>query len=126
MFFRFWHEVAHELDLADVDADLIQEIHRDISSGNRDNFTASMLNRGTQTVGRPIPHLSALKHCTGEAEYLDDMPRQHSELFGALVMAKRAHATLDSIDYAPALKMPGVVGYIDKDSLPSGDRKSVV
>ncbi|CAI7670474.1 unnamed protein product [Penicillium pancosmium] len=120
MFFRFWHEAVHELGLADVDADLIQEIHRDISSGNRDNFTSSMLNRGTQTVGRPIPHLSALKHCTGEAEYVEDMPRQHNELFGALVMSKRAHATLNSIDYAPALKMPGVVGYIDKDSLPAG------
>ena len=120
LFFRFWHEVIHELCLAKVDADLIQEIHRDISTGNRDNFTASMRNRGTQTVGRPIPHLSALKHCTGEAEYVDDMPRQHNELFGALVMSKRAHAKLLSIDYTAALEMPGVVGFIDKDSLPMG------
>ncbi|CAI0643803.1 unnamed protein product [Colletotrichum noveboracense] len=120
MFFRFWHEVVHELGLAKVSADLIQEIHRDISSGYRDNFTASMKNRGTQTVGRPIPHLSALKHCTGEAEYLDDMPRQHNELFGALVLAKRAHAELVSVDYTEALGMPGVVGYIDKNSPAKG------
>lgn len=120
MFFRFWHEVVHELALANVDKDLIQEIHRDISSGNRDNFTASMQNRGTREVGRPIPHLSALKHCTGEAEYVDDMPRQHNELFGALVMSKKAHAKLVSVDYSVALEMPGVVGYIDKESLPKG------
>ncbi|KAF9876609.1 xanthine dehydrogenase [Colletotrichum karsti] len=120
MFFRYWHEVIHELGLAKVNADLIQEIHRGISSGGRDNFTASMKNRGTQTVGRPIPHLSALKHCTGEAEYLDDMPKQHNELFAALVLAKRAHAELVSVDYTAALEMAGVVGYIDKNSPAKG------
>ncbi|KAF4449494.1 putative xanthine dehydrogenase [Fusarium austroafricanum] len=117
MFFRFWHEVVHDLKLGKVDADLIEEIHRDISSGNRDNFTASMRNRGTKEVGRPIPHLSAVKHCTGEAEYVEDMPRQHNELFGALVMSKAAHAEILSVDYSTALEMPGVVGYIDKDSI---------
>lgn len=119
MFFRFWHEVVSELGLAKVDPDLIQEIHREISSGNRDNFTASMKNRGTRTVGRPVPHLSALKHCTGEAEYVDDMPRQHNELFGAPVMSKMAHAEILSVDWAAALEMPGVVGYLDKNSLSS-------
>ncbi|RSM04086.1 hypothetical protein CEP52_007031 [Fusarium oligoseptatum] len=119
MFFRFWHEVVSELGLAKVDPDLIQEIHREISSGNRDNFTASMKNRGTKTVGRPVPHLSALKHCTGEAEYVEDMPRQHSELFGAPVMAKMAHAEILSVDWTAALEMPGVVGYLDKNSLSS-------
>ncbi|EXL63217.1 hypothetical protein FOCG_01579 [Fusarium oxysporum f. sp. radicis-lycopersici 26381] len=117
MFFRFWHEVVHDLGLGEVDADLIEEIHRGISSGNRDNFTSSMLNRGTKEVGRPIPHLSAVKHCTGEAEYVDDMPRQHNELFGALVMSKAAHAEILSVNYSTALEMPGVVGYIDKDSI---------
>lgn len=117
MFFRFWHEVVHDIGLGEVDADLIEEIHRGISSGNRDNFTSSMLNRGTKEVGRPIPHLSAVKHCTGEAEYVDDMPRQHNELFGALVMSKAAHAEILSVNYSTALEMPGVVGYIDKDSI---------
>lgn len=120
LFFRFWHEVIHDLALAKVDPDLIEEIRRGISSGNRDNFTASMQNRGTSVVGRPIPHLSALKHCTGEAEYVDDMPRQPNELFGALVMSKKAHAELLSIDYEPAMQMPGAVGYIDKDSVAKG------
>ncbi|KAM5368931.1 hypothetical protein ACJA88_010871 [Fusarium oxysporum] len=63
MFFRFWHEVVHDLGLGEVDADLIEEIHRGISSGNRDNFTSSIVN------------------------------------------------------YSTALEMPGVVGYIDKDSI---------
>ncbi|KAF4949628.1 hypothetical protein FSARC_13421 [Fusarium sarcochroum] len=117
MFFRFWHEAVHDLELGTVDADLIEEIHRGISSGNRDNFTASMKNRGTNEVGRPIPHLSAVKHCTGEAEYVDDMPRQHNEMFGALVMSKAAYVEILSVDYSAALEMPGVVGYVDKNDI---------
>ncbi|KAM5349677.1 hypothetical protein ACJ41O_006182 [Fusarium nematophilum] len=120
MFFRFWHEVVSDLGLAQVDADIIQEIYREISSGHRDNFTASTKNRGTKTVGRPIPHLSALKHCTGEAEYVEDMPRQNNELFGGLVLSKMAHAELVSVDWSAALEMPGVVGYVDINSLPTG------
>ena len=27
-------------------------------------------------VGRPVAHLSAIKHTTGEARFLDDMPYQ--------------------------------------------------
>lgn len=123
MFFHFWHEVISDQGLADVDHDQIQEIHRKISSGNRDNFTASMRNRGTRTVGRPVPHLSALKRCTGQAKYVDDMPRQHIELFGAPVMSKMAHAEIPSVDWTAALDMPGVVGYLDKNSL-SSDRNT--
>lgn len=114
LFFRFWHEVVSDLHLAQVDPEMIREIHRDISSGSRDHFAAA----GTKVVGKEIPHLSALKHCTGEAEYVDDMPRQSNELYGALVLSKMAHGKILNVDYTAALDMPGVVGYIDKNSIP--------
>ncbi|KAI1340311.1 xanthine dehydrogenase [Xylariaceae sp. FL0016] len=113
LFFRFWHEVVAELKLADVDKSLIEEIHREISAGSRDHFGQS----GTKVVGREIPHLSALKHCTGEAEYVDDMPQSRNELFGALVLSKKAHAKIIKVDWTEALQMPGVVGYIDNKSV---------
>jgi xanthine dehydrogenase/oxidase len=69
-------------------------------------------------VGKQIAHLSALKQCTGEAEYIDDMPRFERELYGGLVLSSKAHAKLLSVDWEPALAMSGVVGYIDKDCLP--------
>lgn len=119
MFFRFWHEASHDLGLASFDKDLIEGIHRNISSGTH-THTPRL---GTKAVGKALPHLSALKHCTGEAEYLDDMPKQHNELFGAVVMSTMVHAEIVSVDWQRALEMPGVVSYLDKDSVPKGGNK---
>jgi xanthine dehydrogenase/oxidase len=113
LFFRFWHEAVAELELGTVDKQIIQEIHRDLSTGVRDDSNPFE----QRIVGKQIPHLSALKQCTGEAEYIDDMPRQERELFGGLVMSSKAHAKLLDVDWEPALEMPGVVGYVDKNSI---------
>lgn len=80
-FFRFWHEVVKDLDLGTVDENLINEIHRGISSGARNNINP----HEKRVVGKQVPHLSALKQNTGEAEYLDDIPHQERELYGAFV-----------------------------------------
>lgn len=93
-FFRFWHEVAAELSLGtesdQVDQEVIREIHRGISSGWRDNENPYE----QRVVGKQIPHLSGLKQATGEAEYIDDLPKFDGELYGGLVLSGRAHAKL--------------------------------
>lgn len=114
LFFRFWHEVVADIGLGKVDPDLINEIHRGISSGTRDNHNPSE----QRVVGKQIPHLSALKQTTGEAEYIDDMPRQHRELFGAMVLSSRAHAKLVKVDWAPAIESGLALGYVDVNSIP--------
>lgn len=38
----------------------------------------------------------------GEAKYVDDMPEMPGQLYGALVIADRARATIISIDSSPA------------------------
>ncbi|KAJ4371997.1 hypothetical protein N0V83_003770 [Neocucurbitaria cava] len=115
LFFRFWHESAAEFGLGNVDEQVIDEIHREISSGVRDDYNP----HEQRVVGKQVAHLSALKQCTGEAEYIDDSPRLDRELFGGLVMSTKAHAKILSIDWERALEMPGVVGYIDKNSIPA-------
>ncbi|KAF3046351.1 hypothetical protein E8E12_003861 [Didymella heteroderae] len=115
LLFRFWHESAAELGLGNVDEQVVDEIHRSISSGNRDDYNPYE----QRIVGKQIAHLSALKQCTGEAEYIDDMPRLDRELFGGLVLSSKAHANIVSVDWEPALAMPGVLGYIDKNSIPA-------
>ncbi|KAF2460152.1 molybdopterin binding aldehyde oxidase/xanthine dehydrogenase [Lineolata rhizophorae] len=114
MFFRFWHESVAELQLGDVDLNIIEEIHRELSTGTRDDYNPNE----QRVVGKQVPAVSALKQCTGEAEYVDDMPRQDRELFGGLVLSSKAHAKIVDVDWEPALNMPGVVGYIDKNSIP--------
>lgn len=53
--------------------------------------------------GASVPNLSALKQCTGEAEYVDDHAPLSGELAGALVLTTQANATILSIDPKPAL-----------------------
>jgi xanthine dehydrogenase/oxidase len=113
LFFRFWHEVISDLKLGEVDPDLITEIHRSISSGSRDDHNP----HEQRIVGKQIPHLSALKQNTGEAQYVDDMTPQDRELFGAMVLSSRAHAKLVEVDWSPALGPGLALGYVDKHSL---------
>jgi xanthine dehydrogenase/oxidase len=113
LFFRFWNEVISELSLGDVEPGLINEIRRGISTGSRDDFNP----HEQRVVGKQIPHLSALKQATGVAEYVDDMPRQDRELFGALVLSSKAHAKIISVDWGAALGPNLALGYVDKNSI---------
>lgn len=115
LFFRFWHESAAEFGLGSVDEQVIDEIHRGISNGVRDDYNPYE----QRVIGKQVAHLSALKQCTGEAEYIDDMARLDRELFGGLVLSTKAHAKILSVNWEPALHMPGVSGYIDKNSIPA-------
>ena len=61
-------------------------------------------------VGQPAKHASGPLHCTGEELYTNDIPITEDTLKGYLIMSTRCHARLVSIDIAPALAIPGVVG----------------
>ncbi|KAL4938638.1 hypothetical protein BDV06DRAFT_200461 [Aspergillus oleicola] len=111
IFTRFWNHVNQKLGL-EYDTDLVDEIHRNISTGTRDDENP----HAQRVVGQQIPHLSGLKHATGEAEYVDDMPPLHRELHGALVLSQRAHAKIVEINWAPAIEA-GATGYVDHNSL---------
>ncbi|XP_035879007.1 aldehyde oxidase 2 [Phyllostomus discolor] len=69
-------------------------------------------------VGRPIMHLSGLKHATGEAMFCGDIPRLDRELAMALVTSARARAKIISIDFSKALELPGVVDVITAKDIP--------
>ncbi|RPA92094.1 hypothetical protein L873DRAFT_1794487 [Choiromyces venosus 120613-1] len=103
VFFRLWHEVAAELELGtqvqQVDHEVIEEIHRGISYGSR---------------GNDNPYE---QRATGEAEYIDDMPSIEGQLFGGLVLSKKAYAKLVQVDFTPALQVPDVIGVVDVKDL---------
>lgn len=61
-----------------------------------------------QHTGKSIPHMAAKLQVTGEAKYLDDIPRYDRELQGALVLSSEPHAEILSVDYAEAEQMAGV------------------
>ncbi|KAA8901382.1 Molybdopterin-binding domain of aldehyde dehydrogenase-domain-containing protein [Sphaerosporella brunnea] len=119
-FYRFWHDTVAEMDGASTESeDLLSEIKRDISSGQRDHDVAMAYKQ--RVLGQTREHVAALKQVTGEAQYTDDIPRATSELYGALVLSTKAHAKLLSVDPSPALGLPGVVAYVDHKDLPSAE-----
>ncbi|KAF8064111.1 xanthine dehydrogenase [Lyophyllum atratum] len=122
--FKFWNAVSVELDipldggqamLSADPQDIISTIHRQANTGRRDNSDPY----AEEVVGKSEPHLSGLKHTTGEAVYTDDMPTLQNEGYGALVLSTRAHAKIISVDASKALEMKGVYTFVSHLDLPS-------
>ena len=118
-FYRFYHDVLRELEVqtTDVDEDVIAEIERAISSGQKDH--ESSVSYQQYVLGKATPHVSAMKQVTGEAQYTDDIPAQRNELYGCLVLSTKAHAKIVSVDATAALDMPGVHDFVNHRHLPS-------
>ena len=68
--------------------------------------------------GQSIVHASAERQVTGEAVYIDDMPRLQGELNGSLVVSQRPHAKLKKVDASKALQVPGVIGFFSHKDIP--------
>ncbi|XP_021345076.1 xanthine dehydrogenase/oxidase-like isoform X2 [Mizuhopecten yessoensis] len=73
-------------------------------------------------VGRPIPLVAAPALVTGQAMFLDDMPRFENELYVQPILSTRAHARILSVDKSVAMDTPGVVDVLEASSVP-GDNK---
>lgn len=74
-------------------------LERDVSSGTQvfDSYKQNW------PLTKNIPKIEADVQCTGEAKYVNDIPSQPNEVFGAFVMAKLAHGIIASIDAIKAL-----------------------
>lgn len=122
-FAKFWTEVAQELqlelesDISDIKELARNSIHRGISKGSQDLEDVEL----ARVAGQPLPHLAALKHVTGEAQYLDDIPKQANELYGALVLSAKPHAKILKIDAENALGMEGVADFVSLQDLPGSN-----
>jgi xanthine dehydrogenase large subunit len=74
------------------------------------------------SVGKPIPHDSAIGHVTGTAWYIDDLPPRADELFVGFVASPVASGRIEAIDTAAAKSLPGVVAIYTADDLPGEKR----
>lgn len=116
-FYRFYQDVLLSIEETSQTADkeVIEEIERQISTGKKD--LESSVGYSQKILGKANPHVAALKQCTGEAQYTDDIPPQKNELYGCLVLSSKAHAKLLSVDASPALELPGVVNWVDRNDI---------
>ncbi|PVI05704.1 xanthine dehydrogenase [Periconia macrospinosa] len=118
-FYKFYHEVLAGLnaEAAGLDSQAIGEIERDISTGEKDQTVTEAY--AQKILGSGKPHVAAMKQCTGEAQYTDDIPVQKNELYGCLVLSTKAHAKLVSVDPEPALDLPGIAAWVDHNDVSS-------
>ena len=89
-------------------------LQRDVSKGQQTYKTDESL----WPLNQGIAKVEGKSQCTGEAQYIDDMPRYPGELSAAMVTGTRSNCELDVVDPAPALAMPGVRHFIDHTAVP--------
>ncbi|MFM9024922.1 MAG: xanthine dehydrogenase molybdopterin binding subunit [Planctomycetaceae bacterium] len=70
------------------------------------------------SVGRTIPHDSAVGHVTGSAAYIADLPRRGDELVVGFAPSPVAAGRLRGIDLAAARAVPGVVDLVTAADIP--------
>jgi xanthine dehydrogenase large subunit len=62
------------------------------------------------SVGKNIPHDSAVGHVSGESIYVDDMAPLRGELIVDFVWSPVAHGRIRSIEFEAARQLPGIAG----------------
>ena len=75
-------------------------------------------------IGRPVMHMSALLHASGEARYTDDIPHQEGELHAGLVMSTHAHANI-SVDWTGINNVDGIHGYVAVEDIPGSNMTGI-
>lgn len=76
--------------------------------------------------GRSTPHDSAAVCVTGQAQFIDDLPRRDRELYVGAVTSPVAAGILKSVDLEPARGIPGVVDLFTADAIPGETHFGVV
>ncbi|GAB2277012.1 xylitol dehydrogenase [Dionaea muscipula] len=92
----------------------IKPVHRPSAVGSQDY---EIVKHGT-SVGSPEVHLSARLQVTGEAEYTGDVPLPPNALHAALVLSRKPHAHIISIDDSGARSSPGFAGIFFAKDVP--------
>ncbi|MDX2010353.1 MAG: xanthine dehydrogenase molybdopterin binding subunit [Myxococcaceae bacterium] len=67
---------------------------------------------------QPLLHESGLKHTSGEAKYVDDLPAPHGLLVAQVVTSPVAHARIRRLDTVAPLTVPGVVAVFSANDVP--------
>lgn len=74
------------------------------------------------SIGKSLPHDSAIGHVSGTAAYIDDLRPLAGELFVDFLGSPVAHGRLRSIDTKKALAIEGVVAILTHRDLPTAKR----
>ncbi|WP_304525852.1 xanthine dehydrogenase molybdopterin binding subunit [Halomonas sp. I5-271120] len=88
------------------------------SVGDATAFDAKNVDAKSVDAKATQQHESAIKHVTGQAAYIDDLPAPANALHIALGLSPVAHGRLERLDLDPVRAMPGVVDVITIRDVP--------
>lgn len=128
LFFKFYYYVwnkinSNRIDIIDNDNSGPYEISRSVPKSTQCFEIKGNITNNYDTIGKPVPHASAMKHATGEAIYCDDIPVLNVELFLCLIFSTESHARITSLDPSKALLNPDVVAFFSAADLPKERNK---
>ncbi|KAJ3383778.1 xylitol dehydrogenase [Lobulomyces angularis] len=121
---KFFSFVVNEMAIYNEHLKPLEEKELSILTDSRSVSTGKQFFEGQESES--ITHLSSTKHLSGDAVYVDDIPKQPKELFACWVGSAHAHAKVLSVDVSKALLMNGVVGYIDAKDIPENGSNDIL
>ena len=71
-----------------------------------------------RVVGQPVAHDSAVKHVTGTAVYVDDVPEPRDLLHAYVRLSEHAHARVTRLDVDAVASAPGVHAVLTAQDVP--------
>ncbi|XP_018402593.1 PREDICTED: xanthine dehydrogenase-like [Cyphomyrmex costatus] len=89
-------------------------LQRSLSSGRQFYNT----NANVWPVTKPMPKLESIAQISGKAQYCDDLPPFHREVFCAFVVTNVASGYIYKIDANQVLQMKGVVAFFSACDVP--------
>lgn len=89
-------------------------LKRDVSSGQQQID----VNEGKSKLYKRVKKVEADMQCTGEAQYVNDIPKYQNELHAAFILGDKVHGRISSIDATDALNIPGVVAFYSAKDIP--------
>ncbi|XP_076651937.1 uncharacterized protein LOC143358591 [Halictus rubicundus] len=89
-------------------------LERELSSGRQEYDT----DKNLWPLNQPMPKIESVHQTSGEAQYVNDLPPLHDEVFCAFVSTTVPNGKVASIDASEALKMKGVVAFFSAKDIP--------
>ena len=122
LFFKSYLSLSESSSIDPREVSATEVFHKDYLRGSQIYEIVPDDQKDYDPIRRPLKHSSAEKQASGEAVYVDDIPRLKDELFAGFVLSSKAHAKILNIDPSEALSSKGVVGFFcHKDIQPENN-----
>lgn len=114
LFYKFLLSKAPANKLNKINMSGKSILERDVSNGVQTFETIEK----NYPITKPLPKIESLVQCSGEAYYMNDLPKQPNELWAAFVHTTNVNSKIVNIDATEALAIPGVIAFYSAKDIP--------